>query len=231
MRRLAVVLLILPLAIGLGAGAADAAKKKSKLGSKKSFQVGADLGAYVFSYTPFGNATFLEEDASFSASGGFGPIFGAHAKLFAGGGLIIYVDMAYSYQSGTAEIEFDNEDLPNPSQEFDYGLEMFRGSVGFGKSIMATSVVMPYWLLGAGLHHLAFQEEDEDEAATGTGLGPFGVIGVDARITKYRGTAFYAGGQLRLDIIYSVTPLERDQAEITMLYAPIALILSAGAEF
>ncbi|MCZ7583824.1 MAG: porin family protein [Deltaproteobacteria bacterium] len=220
---------VLVLGVALLLPGAAFAKKKNKAKMSDNFQAGLDLGAYIYGAIPYASVTFNDQDASFSGTGGFGPIIGAHFNMFAAEDWILHFDIAYSYQSGKASIDFDDEKLND--QDFDYGLEMFRASVGAGKRILATRFVNPYWMLGLGLHHMAFQEKDEDEAATGTGVGPFGALGVDAIVTKTKGMHIFVGGQGRLDIIYTVTPLERDKAEITMAYVPLAFILTGGVQF
>ena len=217
--------------------AALAKKKKAKTLMSDNFQAGLDLGTYFYGAIPYASVEFNEEEATFSGSGGFGPIIGAHFNMFAAEEWIIHIDLAYSYQSGTATVKFDNEELEDSEKDFDYGLEMFRGSVGVGQSLMATRIINPYWLLGIAGHHLAFQEDDEDEAATGAGVGPWGALGVDAKIVKQKGLTFFGGAQFRLDLIYSVSPLKRkestsvSQAEITMFYVPLSFILTGGVQF
>jgi hypothetical protein len=206
-----------------------------------NFQAGVDFGAYLYGIIPSATATFKDQSGQdlktdLTGDGGFGPLFGLHFNMLLAKPWILHLDMAYSYQSGVARFKFDKKDvdagyIKNEKENLDYGLEMFHGSVGVGKSIIATSIVNPYWLLGLSAHHMAFQEKDADEAATGTGLGPFGALGVDAKITRMKGLTFFGGGQFRLDIMYSVTPLVRNKTEITMAYIPLSLILSGGIQF
>jgi Outer membrane protein beta-barrel domain len=250
LRKFAVMLFVALLSVALMASVADAQSKKSKKGksSKKSskgksskknmttdelFHVGLDLGANVFGYIPY--ASFEQDsgsgdtvDGSFSGTGGFGPAFGVHAHLFFNE-WIVRAEMGYGYQSGVADINFDDEDLED--QEFDYSMNNFKIGVGVGKVILKHRLVRPYIAGVLDFHYLTFADKDEDESASGSGFGIGGLAGVDVNFDKN----FFAGGGARLDLIYTANPLELKKngvtQTITMGYMPISLFLTGGMRF
>ncbi len=215
-----------------------AATAKQKASSREDFQAGIDVGSYIYGVIPYGSWEVSNTDlkGSVSGQGGMGPIFGAHFNLMAASNLIIHLDLAYSYQGGDATWEFDEDTIDGvdyKEYDFDYGMNMFRASVGIGKYIARTGTVMPYWMGGLGLHYLSFKDDDWDESASGSGVGLWGALGVDAKIVKTQGMQFFGGGQLRMDMIYSVNPLKNSDSdvEITMLYVPLQLLLTGGIMF
>ncbi|MCL4235651.1 MAG: hypothetical protein KJ042_14160 [Deltaproteobacteria bacterium] len=222
-----------------GAFAKGNIKKKGIDGA--DFQVGADIGGAAAGFIPYASATFNDLDASFSGSGGFGPIFGVHGNLYPAKNWIIHVDFGYMNQKLDVDVNFEDEEAVDSSgakvaledQEVEYAMNMWRFSIGAGQKFVPSSKIVPYGLVGLSLQSLRFRDVDEDDPATGTGLGPFGALGVDFQITKTSGMYVYGGGQLRLDLIYTVTPLEMDKtkAEITMGYVPFAIILTSGVMF
>lgn len=231
-KRIILIALVVVLAVPM---VASAKKMKRKGIDATDFQVGADLGANIFGFIPYADATVgNEEAASFSGSGGFGPVFGIHANLYPAANWIIHADAGYANQGGTADIDFENEALED--QEDDYALNLWRFSLGAGQKIIPTSKILPYWLLGLSVESVRLRFEDDDDPYVGTGLGPFGALGVDVQVTKMGGMYVYAGGQLRMDLIYTVTPLDYSgdtpfDQEIKMGYIPFGLLLTGGVMF
>jgi len=209
---------------------------KKKVTSRDDFQAGFDVGTYIYGVIPYGSweNTKNDLDGSISGQGGMGPIIGAHFNLMAASSLIIHLDIAYSYQGGDATWEFDDEDVAGQKEyDFDYGMNMFRGSVGIGKYIARTGKVLPYYMGGLGLHYLTFSDKDWDESASGGGVGLWGALGVDAKLLKSQGMQVFAGGQVRMDMIYTVNPLEHSDSDtdISMFYIPLQILLTAGVMF
>ena len=237
MKRFVLTITILSVAALIAPSVAFA---KSKASTRSDFQAGLDIGTYIYGIIPFGSweDTDADIEGDLSGQGGMGPIIGAHFNLMAAKDLIIHLDMAYSYQGGDGTWEYDNpddveEDLGLKEYDFDYGMNMFRGSVGIGKYIARTGTVMPYWMGGLGLHYMTFKDKDWDESAAGSGVGLWGALGVDAKIIKTKGLQFFGGGQLRMDMIYTINPLQHEDADtdISMMYVPLQVLLTGGIMF
>lgn len=227
MKKLILALFLIPFFVVGQPAVSDAQlKKKSR---RDNFQAGLDVGSYIFGTIPFASAEFEGSEASFSGSGGMGPIFGAHFNMYAAKNYIIHADVAYSYQSGQAKVDFDDKGLED--QDFDYAMNMFRFSLGLGRTILESRMVMPYWMLGMGLHSMSFRDKDDGETSRGTGVGPWGALGVDGKILRTKGLQIFAGGQLRMDLIYTISPLKSKDTEITMGYLPVQFLITGGIMF
>jgi len=236
MKRI-VPILVFVVMIALIAPSGAFAKKKAT--SREDFQAGFDVGTYIYGVIPYGSRKDNKNDldGSISGQGGMGPIIGAHFNLLAANDLIIHLDIAYSYQGGDATWKYDDEEKADEKEyDFDYGMNMFRGSVGIGKYIARTGKVLPYYMGGLGLHYLSFKDKgnkDWDESASGGGVGLWGALGVDAKIVKSQGMQVFIGGQFRMDMIYTVNPLEHSDSDtdISMFYVPLQVLLTGGVMF
>ena len=258
-KRLFMVMLVVTLSIALLAPVADAKKKKSKKSkskksSKKSsksvsreetFQIGADLGANVFSFLPFGTVTSNpgtdnEVSGDLSGTGGFGPLFGAHFHLFFAE-WIVRAEFAYAYQGGQGTVSWDDTQITNSAGvktslkdlDFDWSMNNVKLGAGFGKVLVKHRIVRPYLLGVVDYHYLTFKDKDAEDSGTGSGLGLGGLLGVDAKIPGAKG--FYAGGGLRFDIIYTVNDLEQKfrggKNTYSFMYLPVAIFLTGGYQF
>jgi len=235
------LLAVLTMAIPAHAKAASP-KGKAPLMSE-NFQAGFDLGIYFFSAIPYSSVEYKKDGktgkATINGNGGVGfPIIGAHFNMLAAEKYIIHLDVAYGYQPGVATYKYEKfENKTLSDKQINFSMQTYRASVGIGKSIINTAYVKPYWMLGISLEELIFDDErghnGTNQNASGTGLGGWGALGVDVKIVHTKGITFFAGGQFRVDIMYTVTPLIRSKPDssITMAYIPISMILSGGIQF
>ncbi|MCB9475671.1 MAG: hypothetical protein H6684_16865 [Deltaproteobacteria bacterium] len=217
-------------------GVASAKSEKTGM-MEDTVQVGADLGLNIFGTIPFASGKFEGEDATFSGSGNFGPAFGVHVNGYFAREWIGHLDVGYFSQSGSADVNFDNADLED--QEFDWVMNVFRLSIGGGRSLFSskdTRLINPYFLVGLGLYGVYFRDQDEDDSASGQGLGPWGLIGVDGQIMRKKNYKIVGGLQLRGDLIVA-SDLSMDgqeagkETEISLGYFPVALIVTGGVQF
>ena len=232
-KKFGLIFLILTLSLCLFAPAASAKKKKPKV--KKGISnnlglVGVDLGANVFGFIPYGTSTTeaggQEEEASFSGTGGFGPLLGVHGHVHFSG-WIIRGEFAYAYQGGTGTA--DNKDVEDV--EFDFAMNDVMLGVGFGKTLVKHYMVHPYLLGVLDYHYLTFKDKDENESAAGSGVGVGGIVGADVKVTKN----IFVGGGARLDLIYTLNPLtlnyKGSTTKIVMGYFPVKFFLTGGILF
>jgi len=234
MRKATIAIVVVLL--GAVLAAAPAAAKSSSSGKDYSerydFSAGLDLGTYIYGVIPYANVDAGDSDASFYGIGAFGPWIGAHGTLFAKK-FLVHFDLGYASQSGEGEIRYDDEDLDDA--EFDYTMKVFRGSAGFGRPLFESNHVMPYWLLGASIAWMGFEDKKADETASGTGFGPWGALGVEGAIYRAHDYSIIVGAQGRADLLFTIQPLEweknNEDVEIVMGYLPFSFLVTGGIAF
>lgn len=240
-KKLSLLILVLVLSVFLFVGVADAKKKgnKSTKGGFKddNYMVGGYLGTNIFGAIPYSAVDYTGADGetmetSFSALGGFGPTLGGYFHLLFSG-WIVRAEIGYSYQAGQGTEKYDEKiTLANGQEsderEFDFGMHDFKLGGGIGKTLIKHKIAHPYFVVVIDYNYLAFRDEDAKESASGSAFGFGGILGIDAKFMKH----YFAGGGLRADIIFNVTPLElKDNgvtSEYTMGYLPISFFLTGG---
>jgi hypothetical protein len=247
MKRTAMMMLVALIAVGLALpGVAEAAKKKGnkKKGHKaggvntRMFDVGVDFGVPAYGVFQFGTLTDNGNDDKIDLSGAGTvsfPYMGAHFTLYPSRTWYIQFGIGYLRQNGKADLSSD--DIKNfTKRDEDWNLDGFRLDAGIGKVFGQFSRIRPKAGAGLGIWGLSWEYETSqgDETYTGWTVAPYGLVGVDFDVAKMKKWDFFAGVNLRTDLIYTIAPLEYDgkeDYELTFFYMPWSIFLSGGIRF
>ncbi|MDP8225660.1 MAG: autotransporter outer membrane beta-barrel domain-containing protein [Candidatus Lernaella stagnicola] len=250
MKRTTMIFLVLLLAVGLMLPATAMAAKKGKKskGSKnkspsgtnvRMFDIAADFGLPVFGLMPFGKVTDNDNDVEVDLSGqgtvSF-PYMGLHFTLYPSTEWYIQLGLGYLHHSG--DMEFTSDDVKQiDGDKEDWTMNGLRLDAGIGKIFGKFGRVRPKAGAGLGIWRLSFTpdtDEYDSKSFIGWTVGPYGLVGVDADVIRQRKFDIFAGINLRTDILYTIGPLKWEGSgdkEVTMLYWPWSIYLSAGLRF